>query len=162
MNVDYEAIRNKAIDLLEQRGVKLLDIAEITLEIQRQYYDDLTIDECLDHVNNVLNKREVLNAVLTGITIDVLTEQGHIEEPLKSLLMNDYSLYGIDEVLAYSIVNVYGSIGLTNFGYIDKLKLGIIGVVDKLGKMPNKCNTFLDDIVGAIAAAAASRIAHTR
>lgn len=162
MNVDYEAIRNKAIDLLEQRGVKLLDIAEITLEIQRKYYDDLTIDECLDHVNNVLNKREVLNAVLTGITIDVLTEQGHIEEPLKSLLMNDYSLYGIDEVLAYSIVNVYGSIGLTNFGYIDKLKLGIIGVVDKLGKMPNKCNTFLDDIVGAIAAAAASRIAHTR
>ncbi len=162
MNVDYEVIRNKAIDLLEQRGVKLIDIAKITLEIQKQYYDNLTIDECLDHVNNVLNKREVLNAVLTGVTIDVLAEQGHIEEPLKSLLMNDYSLYGIDEVLAYSIVNVYGSIGLTNFGYIDKLKVGIIGEVDKLGKTPNRCNTFLDDIVGAIAAAAASRIAHTR
>lgn len=161
-NVDYEILRNKAIEMLELRGVKLTDIAKITLEIQTQYYDDLTLEVCLDHVNNVLTKREVINAVLTGIAIDIMAEEGHIEEPLRSLLMNDYSLYGIDEVLAYSIVNVYGSIGLTNFGYIDKLKVGIIGEVDKLGKQPNKCNTFLDDIIGAVAAAAASRIAHTR
>lgn len=162
MNVDYQELRKKAVSLLENRGVTLLDIAKVTFEVQEQYYDDLSIEECLDHVNNVLNKREVINAVLTGISIDVLAEQGHIEEPLRSILQNDYSLYGIDEVLAYSIVNVYGSIGLTNFGYIDKLKIGIIGQIDKEGKQPNKCNTFLDDIVGGIAAAAASRIAHTR
>lgn len=162
MEVDYKILREKAISLLEERGVKLLDIAKITFEIQQEYYDDITIEECLDNVENVLHKREVINTVVTGITLDKLTEEGHIEEPLRSLLLNDYSLYGIDEVLAYSIVNVYGSIGLTNFGYIDKLKVGIIGEVDRLGKEPNKCNTFLDDIVGAIAAAAASRIAHTR
>ncbi|MFW6272649.1 MAG: phosphatidylglycerophosphatase A, partial [bacterium] len=69
-------------------------------------------------------------------------------------------LYGIDEILVLSIVNVYGSIGFTNFGYVDKLKPGIIGTLDEAGKASNKCNTFLDDIVGAIAAAAASSIAH--
>jgi len=162
MDVDYEKLRLRAIELLEERGVNLEEIAKITLEIQQQYYDDLTLEECLDNVKSVLIKREVINAVLTGIAIDVMAEKGNIEEPLRSILLNDYSLYGIDEVLAYSIVNVYGSIGLTNFGYIDKLKIGIIGKVDREGKLPDKCNTFLDDIVGAIAAAAASRIAHTR
>ena len=162
MKFDYVVLREKAVELLEQRGVTLLDVAKITLEVQQQYYDDLTIEECLDHVSNVMNKREVINTVLTGIAIDILTEQGHVEEPLNSILMTDYSLYGLDEVLAYSIVNVYGSIGLTNFGYIDKLKLGIIREIDEKGKQEGKCNTFLDDIIGALAAAAASRIAHTR
>lgn len=162
MQVDYEVLKVKAIDMLKERGVALEDIAGITYEIQKEYYDDITFSVCLYHVNNVLTKREVINAVLTGLTLDILTEKGYVDEPLRSMLMNDYGLYGIDEVLAYSIVNVYGSIGLTNFGYIDKLKLGIIGEIDRIGKEPNKCNTFLDDIVGAIAASAASRIAHTK
>lgn len=162
MKVDYEELRKKAIDMLQERGVTVEDIANITFEVQKEYYDDLEFKDCLFHVENVLSKREVINAVLTGLTIDKLTEQGHVEEPLRSMIMNDYSLYGIDEVLAYSIVNVYGSIGLTNFGYIDKLKIGIVNEIDKIGKTPNKCNTFLDDIVSAIAASAASRIAHTK
>ncbi len=162
MKVDYEDLRRKAVALLEERGVTILDIAKITHEIQKQYYSDIDVDCCLEHVNMVISKREVINAILTGITLDKLAESGAIEEPLRSLLMNDYGLYGIDEVLAYSIVNVYGSIGLTNFGYVDKLKMGIISEVDRIGKQPERCMTFLDDIIGAIAAAAASRIAHTR
>ena len=62
--------------------------------------------------------------------------------------------------MVLSICNVYGTIGLTNFGYVDKLKPGIIGKLDEIGKKTNKCHTFLDDIIGAIAAAAASKIAH--
>ncbi len=162
MDFDYDIIRKKAIALLEERGVTLLDIANITYLLQQKYYEDLTIDECLENVEMVLNKREVINTVLTGIAIDKLAEEGHIEEPLRSILLNDFSLYGIDEVLAYSIVNVYGSIGLTNFGYVDKVKLGRIGEIDREGKAKGKCNTFLDDIIGGIAAAAASRIAHTK
>lgn len=162
MKVDYEIMREKAVEMLRNRGVELLDIAKITFELQEKYYEDLTLEECLMNVESVLDKREVVNAVLTGIEIDRLVEEGHIQEPLRTVLMNDYSLYGIDEVLAYSIVNVYGSIGLTNFGYVDKLKLGIIREIDEKGHAPGKCNTFLDDIIGAIAAAAASRIAHAR
>jgi phosphatidylglycerophosphatase A len=148
------------VDTLEQRGVKLEDVAEITFDLQKKYIPNLTLEYCLDHVKKVVKKREVQHAVITGVELDVLAEKGLLSEPLSTILLNDYGLYGIDEIMALSIVNVYGSIGFTNFGYVDKAKPGIIGVLDKEGKKPNRCNTFLDDIVGAMAAAAASSIAH--
>ena len=77
---------------------------------------------------------------------------------MADIILNDEGLYGIDEILALSIVNVYGSIGFTNYGYIDKVKPGILQKLND--KSDSECHTFLDDIVGAIAAAAASRIAH--
>jgi phosphatidylglycerophosphatase A len=152
----YEVV----VKRLEDRGVILEDIAQITLDLQIKYLPRLTFDFCLEHVKKVVMKREVQNAVLTGLELDILAEKGLISEPLSSMLLNDYGLYGIDEILALAIVNVYGSIGFTNFGYVDKLKPGIINKLDQEGKLEGKCNTFLDDIVGAIAAAAASSIAH--
>jgi phosphatidylglycerophosphatase A len=105
-----------------------------------------------------LSKREVQNAILTGIQLDILAEEGKLGEPLQSIIATDESLYGVDEILAFSIVNIYGSIGFTNYGYIDKQKPGIL---EKLNdKSSGQCHTFLDDIVGAIAAAASSRLAH--
>lgn len=145
---------------LKDRGVMLEDIAQITLDLQIKYLPNLTFDLCLEHVKRVVMKREVQNAVLTGLELDILAEKGMISEPLSSMLINDYGLYGIDEILALAIVNVYGSIGFTNFGYVDKTKPGIIGRLDAEGKNKKVCNTFLDDIVGAIAAAAASSVAH--
>jgi phosphatidylglycerophosphatase A len=152
----YEVV----VKRLEERGVILEDIAQITLDLQIKYLPNLTFDFCLEHVKKVVMKREVQNAVLTGLELDILAEKGLISEPLSTMLLNDYGLYGIDEILALAIVNVYGSIGFTNFGYVDKLKPGIINKLDQEGKLEGKCNTFLDDIVGAIAAAAASSIAH--
>lgn len=145
---------------LEARGVILEDMAQITLDLQKKYIPQLTFELCLEHVKRVVMKREVQHAVLTGLELDILAEQNKLSEPLLTMLNNDYGLYGIDEVLALSIVNVYGSIGFTNFGYVDKTKPGIIGRLDEEGKKEGCCNTFLDDIVGAIAAAAASSIAH--
>lgn len=148
------------VERLEARGVRLEDMAQITLDLQIKYLPKLTFDLCLEHVKKVIMKREVQNAALTGLELDELAEKGLLSEPLSEMLLSDYGLYGIDEVLALAIVNVYGSIGFTNFGYVDKTKPGIIGVLDKQGKEVGKCNTFLDDIVGAISAAAASSIAH--
>jgi phosphatidylglycerophosphatase A len=148
------------VKMLNERGVTLEEIAELTYDLQISYVPSLTMETCLDHVERVVFKREVQNAILTGLELDILAEKGLISEPLSSMLMNDYGLYGIDEVLALAIVNVYGSIGFTNFGYVDKLKPGVIKKLDDIGKQEGKCNTFLDDIVGAIAAAAASSIAH--
>ncbi len=154
-------LKKISIEMLEDRGVKLEEIASLTLSLQEKYSKGLTIEKCLENVLAVLSKREVQHTVITGIEMDKLAEKGLLEEPLNSLLKSDYSLYGIDEILALSIVNVYGSIGFTNYGYIDKLKPGILKDIDEAGKKDKTvCNTFLDDIVGAIAAAAASRIAH--
>lgn len=145
---------------LSERGVELVDIATLTWELQKPYVKDITLETCLAHVERVVMKREVQHAILTGLELDILAEQHKLSEPLLSMLLGDYGLYGIDEILALSIVNVYGSIGFTNFGYVDKLKPGIIGEIDRAGHASGRCNTFLDDIVGAIAAAAASSIAH--
>ena len=157
MKVDlYEHVINK----IEERGVTLDQIAELTMFLQEKYVPGLTTETCLHNVKSVLKKREVQNAILTGIALDELAEKKLIEEPLLSMLTSDYSLYGVDEILAFSIVNVYGSIGFTNYGYIDKLKPGILGEIDKKGKEINSCQTFMDDLIGAVAASAASRIAH--
>lgn len=144
--------------LLEERGVTLQDIADLVLHLQNQYIPDLTPEECLENVQAVLKKREVQNAILTGIEIDKLAEQGLISQPLQSILMKDEGLYGIDEIMGLSIVNLYGTIGFTNYGFLDKSKPGIIAKLNS--KDGQHCHTFLDDIVCAIAAAAASRIAH--
>ncbi|UZQ83875.1 phosphatidylglycerophosphatase A [Thermoanaerobacter sp. RKWS2] len=124
-------MKDIAINLLEERGVTLEDMAVLVLDLQKKYYDDLTIEECIENLHHVLEKREVQNAILTGIALDKLAEKDLLEEPLLSILKRDEPLYGIDEILALSITNVYGSIGLTNFGYLDKIKPGIIGKLNE-------------------------------
>ncbi|MEH7124212.1 phosphatidylglycerophosphatase A [Bacillus sp. JJ1773] len=156
----------KRVDLIEQtarkwlqeRGVSIQDIAKLVFFLQEKYHPDLQMSVCIENVERVLSKREVQNAVLTGIQLDMLAEKKQLLEPLQHVVEIDEGLYGVDEVLALSIVNVYGSIGFTNFGYIDKLKPGILK--DLNDKSSGKVHTFLDDIVGAIAAAASSRLAH--
>jgi|SRR5699024_4450030 len=148
----------KARELLTERGVTMDDIAELVYYLQSSYHPDLKLDTCKENVERVLKKREVQNAIITGIQLDKLAEQNKLEEPLQKTIETDESLYGIDEVIALSIVNVYGSIGFTNYGYIDKRKPGILKRLND--QSTGEVHTFLDDIVGAIAAAASSRLAH--
>jgi|SRR5690625_1118292 len=148
----------KARELLKERGVELKDIAELVFYLQSAYHKDLDLEECLYNVNRVIEKREVQNAILTGIQLDMLAEKEMLDEPLQATIASDEGLYGIDEIIAFSIVNVYGSIGFTNYGFIDKQKPGILAHLND--RSTGEVHTFLDDIVGAIAAAASSRLAH--
>lgn len=149
------------IQLLQQRGVSVHDIADLVYFLQEKYVPHLSLDTCVQYTMEVLGKREVQSAVLTGIELDILAEQHKLTEPLQAIIARDEPLYGIDEILALSITNIYGSIAFTNFGYIDKVKPGILAEIDAKEKGKVQCNTFLDDLVGAIAAAAASSIAHS-
>ena len=157
---NMEDLNRITIESLNRRGVELVDIAKIVLYLQGDYYPDLNLEICMESVEAILRKREIIHAILTGIALDELAEKKLLPEPLQSIVENDESLYGIDEIIPLSIVNVYGTIGLTNYGFLDKEKIGIIKELDS--KKGVECNTFLDDIVAAIAAAAASRIAHTK
>lgn len=156
--LDSRKVAEATSRLLEERGVSLDEIAKLVYFLQKDYFAELSLETCRENVERVLTKREVQNAVLTGIQLDLLAEQGKLLQPLQDMIRHDEGLYGCDEVLALSIVNVYGSIGMTNFGYVDKLKPGILKELNR--KDGPACHTFLDDIVGAIAAAASSRIAH--
>lgn len=155
-----EELHIMTVEMLERRGVTIRDIGEIVMFLQAEYYSDLTLETCMDNIKAVLKKREIIHAILTGIALDELAEKKLLPEPLQTIIETDEPLYGIDEIIPLSIVNVYGSIGFTNFGYLDKEKIGIIKVLDEA--KGEEVNTFLDDLVAAIAAAAASRIAHSR
>lgn len=150
---------DECVKLLKSRGVSLEDIAECTIYLQKSFNSDIDATQVLAIIDSILLKREVQNAIITGINLDIMAEKGLLEsKTLEKMMMDDTSLYGVDEVLAYGICNIYGSIALTNFGYIDWVKPLIIG---ELNNCPsNECHTFLDDIVGAIAASAASKMAH--
>lgn len=145
------------IKLLTERGIYIHQIAEIVYFLQSPYTPNLDMALCINAVERVLKKREVHHAILTGIALDILAEQKKLPLPLQEIVEKDEPLYGIDEILALGIVNIYGSIGLTSFGYLDKNKTGVIG---KLHYMKGKVHTFLDDIIAAIASAAAAKIAH--
>jgi len=151
----YEA----AIQALKKREVTLDHIADLVLFLQKKYYPNLTKQECQYNICRVLDKREVQNTILTAVELDILAENNQLTEPVQTIIYSDDGLYGVDETLALSIIHIYGSIGFTNFGHLDKEKPGILSHLN--AHKNGACHTFLDDVVGAIAAAAASRLAHS-
>lgn len=157
-NYKMEELKKITIDMIEKRGVRLEDIGDLVFTLQSKYHPGLTMETCIENIKAVLNKRETIHAVLTGIALDEFAEKEQLPGALQSIVRSDESLYGIDEIIPLSIVNIYGTIGLTNYGYLDKEKIGILKELDE--EMGGQCNTFLDDLIAAIAASAASRIAH--
>lgn len=150
-------VTNIAEQWLSMRGVSLESIAEIVLHLQHPYNAALTLEDCLDSVRAVIKKREVQYTLITGIALDTLAEQKLLPEPLQAIVEMDESLYGVDETLSLGIISSYGTIGLTSFGYLDKIKPGII---NQLHAEKQQIHVFLDDIVAGLAAAASARIAH--
>lgn len=146
-----------AANLLKRRGVSVGSIAEIVYKLQKPYNPQLQLSECEESVIAVLRKREVQYTLYTGIALDELAERGLLPQPLQAIMEADESLYGVDETLALGITNVYGMIGLTSFGYLDKEKVGIIRT---LNNKKSEIHVFLDDLVAGLAAAASARIAH--
>lgn len=155
--VHCHVVENAARTLLVERGVEILDIANIVYKMQVHYTPTLTLEECIESVDAVLMKREIQHAVLVGIELDKLAEQGKLSEPLQSIVETDEGLFGVDETIALGSVFGYGSIAVTTFGFLDKEKVGIIKELDRKG---SQVNTFLDDLVCSIAASASSRLAH--
>ncbi|ASA96526.1 phosphatidylglycerophosphatase A [Anoxybacillus flavithermus] len=156
--VTSKEVYERTLQLLTERGVTVPAIAEIVYEMQSPYNKELTMAECIESVEKVLQKREVQHAILVGIELDKLAEQGMLSEPLQTIVETDEGLFGVDETLALGAVLGYGSIAVTTFGHLDKNKVGIIKQLDtKRGK---GVHTFLDDLVASIAASASGRLAH--
>ena len=147
------------VERLKERGVEITAIAEIAYRQQSRYNDNITMELCMESVEKILSLRDIFHIVQLGIEIDCLTEQGKFRSPIQDIMKADLGMFGIDEILGLAIASNYGVIGQTNFGDIDVNKPGLINTLNEEGKNPEKCHTFLDDIVGAIAAAASTRVA---
>lgn len=145
-------------EALERRGITLDEIAKIVFEMQLPYNEGLKLEHCVESVESVLRKREMQHALLVGIELDELAEQGKLSRPLQQIVDSDEGLFGVDEMIGLGAVLTYGSIAVTTFGHLDKNKVGIIRKLDT--KAGGAVHTFLDDLVASIAACASARIAH--
>lgn len=145
-------------DLLLERGVTIKDIAEIAFKQQSRYNKNVSMRVCIESVEKVLTYRDIFHLVQLSVEIDRLTEEGLFRSPIQDIMRADLGMFGIDELFGLDIASYYGVIGQTNFGDIDVNKPGIVKKLNEEGKK-DRCHTFLDDVVGALAAAASTRVA---
>lgn len=145
---------------LHERGVELKDIAVIAYNQQSKYNPNIKMEDCIESVEKILSYRDIFHLVQLSIEIDRLVEEGKLRSPIQDIIRADLGMFGIDEIFGLSIASMYGTIGQTNFGDIDVNKPGIVKELNEAGKIEcPHCHTFLDDIVGALAAAASTRVA---
>ena len=147
------------IETLKSRGVTVEDIAAIAWKQQSKYTPDIPMSVAIESVEKILTYRDIFHYIQLGAEIDRLAEEGMFKGPIQDIIRYDLGVFGIDEIFGLDIARLYGAIGQTNFGDIDVNKPGVVKRLNEAGK-PGKpsCHTFLDDIVGAIAAAAATRV----
>ena len=145
---------------LLERGVTIEDIALLAFNQQSKFDPNVKMDICIESVEKILSLRDIFHLVQLGAEIDRLAEENMFKGPIQDIINNDLGVFGVDEIFGLDIARLYGTIGQTNFGDLDVNKPGIIKKLNEEGKAGNpKCHTFLDDIVGAIAAAASVRVA---
>ncbi len=147
------------VKALEKRGVSVNQIADITYAQQSKYISGVPYDVCVESVEKVLSYRDVFHYVQLSVEIDRLAEERKLSQPIQDIIEYDLGLFGVDEVMGLDIAGMFGTIGQTNFGDIDVNKIGVVKNLNEAGKEEGICHTFLDDIVGAIAAAASTRVA---
>lgn len=146
------------LDLFKERKVRLVDLAQLVLDGQKPYVENITYDQCLHAVKKVLKKREIQNAIITGVELDKQVDQGTMIDPyLKAILHDDSGQYQVDELVSTACNGVFGGISSSNRGFLDKAKPGIIGEVDSRTKT---CNVFLDDLLAGIVASAEAYLAN--
>ena len=146
-------------ETLKRRGVTINDIAELAHAQQSRYTKGIPFELCVESVERILSFRDIFHHVQLSAEIDRLAEEGLFQGPIQDILYEDLGSFGIDELMGIDVSGNYGTIGVTNFGEIDVSKRGIVEKLNEEGKKEGKCHTFLDDIVGAVAAAASTRVA---
>ena len=145
---------------LLERGVTIEEIAEIAYKQQYRYNKDIKMEDCIESVEKILSLRDIFHLLQLGAEIDRLVEEKAFKGPIQEIMENDLGVFGVDEIIGLDIARLYGAIGQTNFGDIDVNKPGVVARLNEDGKSGSaSCHTFLDDIVGAIAAAASTRVA---
>lgn len=143
---------------LLERGVTINDIAQLAFNQQARYNKNISMKDCIESVEKILSYRDIFHIVQLSIEIDKLTEEGKFRGPIQEIMRADLGMFGIDEIFGLNIAAMYGTIGQTNFGDIDVNKPGIVKKLNDEGK-GDRCHTFLDDVVGALGAAASTRVA---
>lgn len=154
-----EEMTRLSIEALKSRGVSVDEIADIAYKQQGKYTENIKFEACRESVLKVLSLRDIFHHVLLAVELDRMAEEKLFKGPIQDIIEQDLGLFGVDEVLGLDVARLYGVIGMTNFGDIDVNKHGVVSRLNEDGKKDGIVHTFLDDIVGAIAASASTRVA---
>lgn len=158
-NVPYpdQELFDYVVKELDKRGIDEWTVGNAAYAMQHQYYPDVTVEQFGSELTNVLKKREVLNNLAVGFALDNFANRSLLPEPLQTIVANDLGAFGVDEALALSITQLYGTVSSTNYGHADKEK---IGFAKELDNSNGTVNTFSDDLFSALASAVCARFAH--
>ena len=149
----------ECLELLAERSITVEDIADCVAFLHDRYNDTINKEEYIVVTEKVLRDTGIQNALIIAIELDMLAESdGLRSKSIKEAMMADAGLFGVDELIGLGMTLNYGPIATTSFGYIDKVKPLKIGELNN--SKAGVCNTFIDDVVGAIAACASSLLAH--
>lgn len=149
----YRYIRQQFAD----QGITIKEMALEAKEDQDKHGVNASLDTYIKAIENLLHKHDVMNIVMTGLSLDRLAEQDLLPEPLQTIVENDFPLYSVDELLCISLTGLYGGIAMTNYGAMDVHKKTLAKRVDE---SKDHVNCFLDDFVSAIIACAEAIVAH--
>ena len=141
---------------LHKRGITAYSIGEIAYEMQHDYLPDYEISDFAEQFSEVLKKREVLNLLAFAFELDNLANKRMFSEPIQNIIENDAGFWQIDEILASALAQLFGMLAITNYGYLDKNKVGIARRLDE----EDSITVFSDDIVSALASAVIGRCGH--
>lgn len=142
---------------LDKRHINIQTVGRAAYQMQHQYYPNVTVEQFGRELESVLKKREVLNILATGLALDNLAQDNQLPAPLQQIVSNDMGEYGIDELLAIGLSQLYGTISTTNYGHADKEKIGLAA---KLDNSRGVINTFADDLFLALSSAVVGRFGH--
>ena len=158
-NVPYpdQELFDYVVKELDKRGIDEWTVGNAAYAMQHQYYPDVTVEQFGSELTNVLKKREVLNNLAVGFALDNFANRHLLPEPLQTIVANDLGAFGVDEALALSITQLYGTVSSTNYGHADKEKIGFAKELDNSNGI---INTFADDLFSALASAVCARFAH--
>ncbi len=148
------------VQTLKERTISVEEIAEVAFRQQSKWSKTISMKDCIDSVEKILSLRDAFHILQLGAEIDRLTDEGAFKGPIQDILKTDLGMFGIDELFGLELAGMYGTIGKTNFGDIDVNKPLVVDRLNDEGKHAGGlCHTFMDDIVGAVAAAASTRVA---
>ena len=153
-------LKKYVLDYFDEMNISLEQIAAQAVEHQSRFIEGLTLEDGKKRLYRILNKREVLNALAVAVQLDKLANKGMLDEPLQTLVANDAGTLGVDETMAISLAQLFGSISTTNYGYLDVHKSKEAKKLDDLQKSGKKITVFIDDMVSALQASVESSLAH--
>lgn len=145
----------------EELGISRLELAQEVLKEQARHNPWMTLEDAYKAVEAVIRKREMQHALVTALTIDELADKKMLSEPMQSIIADDNPLYGIDETIALGTAGLFGTIAVTNFGFLDREKADLAKKLNDEQKAGGHITTMTDDLVSLIIASAEGKVAHS-